>query len=249
MNKNTLYRFISVIAAIAVWQIAAMAVDMEMLLASPFDVLKRLSVLVTEKSFLSTILFSTGRILAGFAISLLSGIVLAVAAGRFRAVEYLLWPYIVTFKSVPVASFIILCLIWFSYSQLTVFIAFLISFPVIYSNVLQGIKNADPQLLEMAGSFNLPWHRRFLYVYIPAIRPFLVSSCSVAVGMAWKAGVAAEVIGVVGGSIGERLYNAKIYFSNADLLAWTVVIIVLSIAVEKAVAVLLDAAYRSFVRL
>ena len=57
--------------------------------------------------------------------------------------------------------------------------------------------------------------------------------------MSWKAGVAAEVIGVVGGSIGEKLYEAKIYLQTGDLLAWTVVIVALSALFERAVLALL----------
>jgi len=109
----------------------------------------------------------------------------------------------------------------------------LIAFPVIYSNVLQGIKSTDKGLIELSDLYNVPFNRRLLYIYIPTIKPFLLSSCNVAIGMAWKAGVAAEVIGVIKGSIGGKLYDAKIYFQNADLLAWTVVIILISVLSEK----------------
>ena len=194
-------------------------------------------------------LFSLLRITCGFLIALALGILLAILAGRFPVVETLLWPYVVTIKSVPVASFIILCLIWFSFNQLTIFIAFLIAFPVIYSNVLQGIKSADRNLLEMADLYKASWGRKFLYIYVPNIKPYLISACSVAVGMSWKAGVAAEVIGVVNGSIGEKLYNSKIYFQNADLLAWTIIIILLSVLIEKISVFILKKIYEGVEKL
>lgn len=137
------------------------------------------------------------------------------------------------------ASFIIICLIWMSTRQLAVFISFLMVFPVIYSNTLQGIKSADGALLEMARVYRVPFSRRLGYIYAPQVKPFLLSGCSVALGMSWKSGVAAEVIGVVGGSIGERLYEAKVYFQMTDLLAWTVVIVVCSVGFEKLVLWLL----------
>ena len=112
-------------------------------------------------------------------------------------------------------------------------------FPVIYSNTLQGIKSADGALLEMARVYRVPFSRRLGYIYAPQVKPFLLSGCSVALGMSWKSGVAAEVIGVVGGSIGERLYEAKVYFQMTDLLAWTVVIVVCSVGFEKLVLWLL----------
>ena len=166
-------------------------------------------------------------------------VLLAVAAGRLRVLELLLWPYVTAIKSVPVASFIIICLIWMSTRQLAVFISFLMVFPVIYSNTLQGIKSADGALLEMARVYRVPFSRRLGYIYAPQVKPFLLSGCSVALGMSWKSGVAAEVIGVVGGSIGERLYEAKVYFQMTDLLAWTVVIVVCSVGFEKLVLWLL----------
>lgn len=234
MNKLILKRAGAVLLALAVWQGVSMLVGMDMLLASPVKVMERLGTIWREKDFLSTVLFSMGRIFGGFLLAFVTGIGLALLAGRFRTVEILLWPYVVTIKSVPIASFIILCLIWFSYTQMTVFIAFLIAFPVIYTNVLHGIRSTDPQLLEMASLYRVHGIRKLFYVEMPGIMPFLTSACSVAIGMAWKAGVAAEVIGVINGSIGQKLYDAKIYFQNADLLSWTLIIILLSVAGEKA---------------
>ena len=249
MKKSTLFRAAAVVIALLLWQIVSMAVGNSLLLASPLQVVKRLCTLLPEKGFFSTVLYSLLRILLGFFIALAAGTLLAILSGRFAIAETLLRPYIVTAKSVPVASFIILCLIWFSYTQLTVFISFLIAFPVIYTNVLQGIKSTDPKMTEAADLYAVPWGRRLVYVWIPAIKPFLLSACSSAAGMAWKAGIAAEVIGVVRGSVGERLYDAKIYFSNEDLLAWTVIIILMSIATEKLVTLLLKAAFRGGERL
>ena len=136
--------------------------------------------------------FSLLRISGGFALGLVLGVLLAVAAGQLRVLELLLWPYVTAIKSVPVASFIIICLIWMSTRQLAVFISFLMVFPVIYSNTLQGIKSADGALLEMARVYRVPFSRRLGYIYAPQVKPFLLSGCSVALGMSWKSGVAAE---------------------------------------------------------
>lgn len=239
MNKKLFFKIISVFLALVTWQIVSMAVDADFLLASPIDVVIRLGQLTAEKSFLKTALFSFLRITSGFFVSFVTGIFFAVLAGRFHIAEILLWPYVITVKAVPIASFIILCLLWLNFNVLTVFITFLISFPVIYSNALQGIKNADKNLLEVAYLYEVPFKRKLLYIFLPSIKPFIISACSVAIGMAWKAGVAAEVIGVIKGSIGGKLYDAKIYFQNADLLAWTVLIIVLSVVSEKIVLMII----------
>ena len=131
------------------------------------------------------------------------------------------------------ASFIILCLIWLNSSNLPIFIAFLMVLPVIYTNMLQGIKSTDKKLLEMAEVFSLKKLRRIKYIYMPQLRPYIQSACSISLGLCWKAGIAAEVIGIPEGSIGEALYQAKIYLNSRDLFAWTVVIIIISIVFEK----------------
>ena len=248
--KNAKYlKILSVAAALVLWQIVAARVGMDMLLASPVQVLARLATIWREPGFVRTVLFSFFRISAGFLAAFLAGIVLGIAAGRFSILELLLWPYVVAVKTVPIASFIILCLIWMDYHQLTVLIAFLIVFPVIYSNVLQGIKSTDVKMKELATLYRIPWVRQLVYIYFPSIKPYLISASAVSVGMAWKAGVAAEVIGIVDGSIGEMLYQAKIYFQNADLLCWTIVIILLSVVTEKLFVLLLKAFFRGVERL
>lgn len=249
LNNTKVRKTLSVLLALAVWQIAAAAVGSDMLLASPVRVLARLAALLWEPGFFSSVLFSFLRITAGFLLAFFMGIVFGFAAGKSGAIETVLWPWVVTGKTVPIASFIILCLIWMDHSGLTVLISFLIAFPVIYTNVLQGLKNTDEKKKELAALYRVPWTRRLLYIDLPAIKPYLLSASSVAVGMAWKAGVAAEVIGMVDGSIGDMLYQAKVYFQNADLLAWTVVIILISVLSEKLFALLLKLFFRGVERL
>ncbi|MCQ2454695.1 MAG: ABC transporter permease subunit [Clostridia bacterium] len=233
MNKTKIYKLLSVLFAVFLWQIASVLVGADFLLASPFAVIKKLCELAVERKFFSTVLFSFLRISGGFLAAFLLGILLAVAASKFKIIEYFLWPFVTVAKSVPVASFIILCLIWLDFNVLTVFIAFLIVFPVVYSNVFEGIKSADKMLCEMSDFYNVPFRRRLRFIYMPSIKPFLLSASKVGIGMAWKAGVAAEVIGIVGGSVGGRLYDAKIYLQNAELLAWTLLIILISALSEK----------------
>lgn len=219
--------------ALAVWQGVAMIINNRLLLASPVHVAGRLAAVIADKSFLKSVAFSFSRIIGGFFAALGAGIILAVAAGRFGIIETLLWPYMITIKAVPVASFIVLALIWFTSSTLSAFTSFLMVLPVVYTNVLEGIKSIDKKLTDMADVFRVPWSRRLLYIWLPKIKPFLISSCSVALGLSWKAGIAAEVIGIPEGSIGEKLYYAKVYLNSADLLAWTLVIVALSVAFEK----------------
>ena len=226
-------RILAVLFWIAVWQIASMWLGQEILLASPVSVIRRLFELIFTGDFWHSAGFSFGRIVLGFSMALILGILLAVLAFLSRTVEILVNPVLTAVKSTPVASFIILCLIWIPSRNLSVFISFLMVLPVIYTNILEGIRQTDRQILEMAKVFQVSMGRQIRYIYVSQILPYFVSACRLSLGMCWKAGVAAEVIGVSKGSIGEKLYNAKIYLETPDLFAWTIVIIVISFVFEK----------------
>ena len=250
MNKKTqLWKGLSAAFALLLWQLLAMKIGMNILLASPVEVLKRLAGIWKETDFWSAVFFSFGRISLGFLLAFAVGIVLGILAGRLKFLEYFLFPYVTVIKTVPIASFIILCLLWMNFNQLTVLIAFLIAFPVIYTNVLQGIRSTDKKMRELAKLYRVPWQRRLIYMDMPSVKPYLLSACSVAIGMAWKAGIAAEVIGLVDGSVGEKLYQAKVYFQNADLLCLTILIILLSVLSEKIFVFLVKSVFRGVEKL
>lgn len=218
---------------ILVWEALALCVNSELIICTPVVALKRLFTLLPSKKFLSAIAFSSVRILGGFFSALIIGTVFAALSARFQLLEALLHPITSVIKATPVASFIILAIIWFGSRNLSLFISFLMVFPVIYLNLLEGIKSTDKQLLEMAKILRFGRLKTLIYVYFPQVMPFLTSACSVALGLCWKSGVAAEVIGISTGSIGEMLYRAKLYFETGDLLAWTAVIILISTVFEK----------------
>jgi NitT/TauT family transport system permease protein len=224
---------VAILAALAVWQISAVVLDNSLVLVTPFVVAGRLADLVAQADFWLSVGFSLIRIAGGFLLAMVIGSLLAIAASQARAVEVLLWPYVALVKATPVASFIILCLIWLNASNLSVFISFLMVLPIAYTNLLHGIRSTDTQLLEMADVFQVGRLRRLRYIYLPHIKPYLLSASSIAIGLAWKSGIAAEVIGIPSGSIGEKLYEAKIYLNAGDLFAWTVTIVAVSLLVEK----------------
>ena len=226
-------KLLAVIFALCLWQLAAMTIDSKILLVSPVEVAVRLTTIWQTEGFWTSIWFSFYHIAGGFFLALFLGIVLAALAGRFRLIETLLWPFLVTIKTGPVASFVVICLIWLSAENLSVFISFLIVLPVVYGNVLEGIKNEDKLMLEVGTVFKMPLLRRLLYIHLPQLKPFIMSACATALGMAWKAGVAAEIIGTPDGSIGKQLFYSKIYLDTDDLLCWTVIIVIVSVLFEK----------------
>lgn len=226
-------RLWAVLVWILVWQLGAMAIDQKIILVSPFDVLVRLAELFPTLDFWQTIGYSLLRITLGFLLGVAAGTVFAALSARFRRIEELLAPALLAIRSIPVASFIILALILFSSRNLAVLISFLIVLPIVYSNILSGIRAADRELLEMAQVFRIPAARRLRYVYLPQVMPYFQSACGSALGLSWKSGIAAEVIGMPDGSIGEQLQQAKLYLDTPDLFCWTLVIVLVSLAFEK----------------
>ncbi len=231
--KKKLFTLAGAALWLALWQIGAMLLNQKILLVTPLEVAARLCELVPQWDFIASILFSAGRILLGFAAGLAAGTALAVLAGRSGTVKRLFAPLISAVKSVPVASFTILALIWVSSKNLSALVSFLICVPVVYSNMLEGIESLDPKLTDMARVFEIPAPRRLAGVYLSQLMPYFTSASRLAIGLCWKSGVAAEVIGIPDGSVGEKLFMAKVYLETADLFAWTVVIILLSWGCEK----------------
>lgn len=218
---------------LALWQAAAWWVDAPILLVSPAAAVIRLAELMGEDGFWQACLFTVGRIFAGFLAGCLAGLLLAALAYRRGWVRQLLGPLVAAVKAVPVASFVILALLWVSSRNLSVLVSGLIGFPIIYTNVLSGLESTDPKLLEMARVFRVPFLRRLRGIYLTGVLPYLRSGMGIAMGLCWKSGVAAEVIGIPSGSVGERLYTAKIYLETADLFAWTLAVVLLSVGCEK----------------
>lgn len=233
-NQTLLKKGAAIIFWLLVWQIAALCMQNSIVFVGPLDMLRSLAEQIREAEFWLSLTNSMIKIMGGFVCAFLTGIFFAILAFRFSFVKILLEPVVLLAKSVPVASFVVLLLIMMGSKNLSLALVFLMTFPVIYLNMGQGLAHVDPQMLEMAQVFHMkPW-KQLLYIYRPAALPFLVSGSKIALGMSWKSGVAGEIIGVPAHSIGERLYMAKIYLNTDSLFAWTLVIILLSLFFEKA---------------
>ena len=192
MRKNI--KLWAVLFWLVVWQVVSMKLNQQILLVSPVRVITRLSELIITKDFWLAIAFSASRIIGGFIIAVIISCLLAVLASRFKRIDELLAPFMLTIRSIPVASFIILALIWFSSKNLAILISFLMVMPVMYSNILTGIRTIDSKMHEMAKVFEIQPIKQVRYIYIPHIFKYFESACAVCLGLSWKSGVAAEVI-------------------------------------------------------
>ena len=215
------------------WLAATYGVKQDLLLPSPIRGLARLGELVAERDFWIATWTSLCRIFGGILIATALGILCGILTAYSRFLRELLAPILAIVKATPVASFIILALVWISRGKLPVFISALMVLPIIWTNVEQGIRQIDPQLTEMAKVFRFSPAKRLWHITLPSVLPYFVAACKTSLGLAWKAGIAAEVLSTPQNSIGKELFESKTFMETTDLFAWTVTVILLSICMEK----------------
>ena len=229
-----------------VWQLAAAAVDWsmtgrgnELLLPYPATVAAALAELAVQPVFWQTVGLSLLRILAGLAAGTVLGILLAAATSANRWADLLLSPAIQVVRATPVVSFIVLVLLWASTGRVPVVISALMVLPVVWSNVSKGIVQTDGQLLEMARCYRFgPW-KTLRLLYLPSLLPYFTAGFTTAVGLAWKSGVAAEVLCRPRWAIGTQVFRARSTLETPALFAWTITVILLSLVLEYALTALI----------
>ena len=216
-----------------IWEAAAYLVGASILLVSPRVTFLRLIEMAGTISFWSSILMSMQRIMLGFFIALSIGVVLASASAKWKIIYQFFLPLINVMNAIPIASFVIIALLALSSRNLPVFVAFVTVMPIIFHNTYKGILSADEKMLEMAAVFRVSWWKKAYYIYFKTTAPFVISAASVGIGFAWKSGIAAELIGIVHGTIGANLHQARVFLQTADVFAWTITIVLLSYVMEK----------------
>lgn len=231
--KNSLKTLAAAAFWLLVWQGLSLLVRKPLLLPSPIEAAKRLGALIVTGPFWVSIGLTLLRVTAGFCCGVVCGVLLGALTAKSRLLERLFAPLLAVVKATPVASFIILALVWLQKDLVPVFITFLIVLPVIWANVLEGIRQTDRGLLEMARVFRLPRRKVLSKVYAPSVLPYFAAGAATAMGLSWKAGVAAEVIAMSSSSVGYHLYRAKINLETPDLFAWTAVVVLLSVLLER----------------
>ena len=229
---------------LGLWQLIYKAVNLDVLIASPIDVLKKLWELLPTSSFWRTIFQSFVGIAIGYIIGVVIGFILGIITSFSSLLSSLLKPLLTAIKTTPVVSFIILALVWIPKMQIPIFISSLMVIPIVWANTSIGIKETDKELLEMANAYNFSFSKKLKLIYIPSAMPSFVGACETALGLAWKAGIAAEVLSIPQNSIGVILHDSQVYLETIDLFAWTAVVIIISLILEKVLASLFNIIFK-----
>lgn len=217
------------------WQLIYMKVGMDIVIPSPLGTGRRILELMCTSEFWKITGSTVLRILAGYLCGILLGLFLAVATYMSKVLYALFKPIISIARATPVASLTVIIIVWVTNQAVPLFIVGLMVFPIIWGNTFEGIRNTDKKLLEMSRSFSVSTFSRLLHIYVPSVYPFFIAGASTALGLAWKSGIAAEILGSTQGSVGQQLNNAKVYLDSEGKFAWTVVVVLLSIIFERVV--------------
>lgn len=229
---------------LALWQVASLWIGQSVILPRPAAVLRVLIEQAALPAFWQTVGMSLARVLSGYAAGVLLGALLGGLCHLSGVLRALVRPLMGVVRATPVASFIIITLYFLRVGRVPAFISFLMVAPVVFTGVLGGLGQTDAKLLEMADVFRIPGPRRALRIYLPAALPHAVTAAITSLGLAWKAGIAAEVLGSPALSIGGALREGKVSLDSASMIAWTLVVILLSLALEAALRRLLGRAGR-----
>lgn len=222
----------SVGVILILWEFAALRIDSEQIMPGPWTTFVSTLSLFVQKEFALVILTTIFRGVLGFIIAGVLGISLGIIAGIHDGFSAFMRPWVVVMRSTPVVAFVLLAIIWFSQST-AIFIGILTMFPMIFTNIVEGIHNVDEKLLEMAKLYNIKKIKVIRCIYIPAIAPFMVSGISSAVGIGWRAIIVGEVLSQPRYGIGSSMQLAQIQMNVDKLIAWTIIAVLLGFMFEK----------------
>ena len=232
--KKTFKIFLITLFWLGIWEVSSLIVGLPLLFPSPIGVCIRLKELIVSKetNFFITILYSLGRVNLGIIIAIVSGFLTAVLCSFFHILYEILSPLVTIIKSTPVASFILLLVIYLGNNTTPIIISALMVYPIVFANIYQGMKSVDTGLLEVCRLYNIPRRKMIKSLYVPTVAPYFTSALLSSIGLGWKAGIAAEVLSTPLKSIGRAIFESKYNFEYEDLFAWTAVVIILSILFE-----------------
>ncbi len=234
--KRSLFKILkaALIAAfwIGIWYLLYFLIDNPLLFPSMHAVVLRLCELMGTSAFYKIVVQSIIRILIGLIFAVILGVIIAIPTAKFKILHSFISPIMTIMKATPVASFIILLLLWIGRDVAPAIISVCVVLPVIWTGVEMGISETDKRLIEMARTYNMNVWQRLKYIYIPSVMPYFISSIRSSIGIAWKAGIAAEVLSMPLISIGKQIYISKQNLETTDLFAWTLVAVVISVIIE-----------------
>ena len=233
--KNTTAKIVvtaSVALMLLFWELASIRIGSPQIMPGPWETLSAAAGLLVDSDFLLIVGSTLLRGLAGFVIASALGIVLGVLGGLNKGFEAFMTPWVVVMRSTPVVAFVLLALIGFSQST-AVFIGIITMFPMVFTNIVEGMRNVDDDLVEMARFYEVRRSDIIMKVYLPSILPYMISGLSSASGIGWRAIIIGEVLSQPRYGIGGSMQLAQMQMNVDVLIAWTFIAVIIGFVFEK----------------
>lgn len=224
----TIISLTSVVFIVGLWYLVALKLDASVIVPTPLEVLDSLKELFTTKDFVLNVGTTVLRAFESFVIIFILGSVFGIAAGRLKVIEMIFRPFVTLFKAIPVMSIILIAFLWLKTGQIPVFSAFLMAFPVMYVQTLDGMKNKSRELEQMCRIYNITGKRKLWNYTVPSLMPSLITGAKQSMSMIWKVVISAEVLTIPSFGIGRSLHMAQIQIETAEVFAWTFIAVVLT---------------------
>ena len=238
--KRIVLTCLSILLIPVFWQLLSWQMAQPQLIPTFPDLIRALFRLVYSPGFLVSIGTTLLRACAGLLLSLVAASITAILLNRSEGIRFLFMPWLSLLRSVPVISFILLALIFLNPEMIPLLIAFLTMYPLLTENLLKGLMNRRDSWKMLARQFHLnAWNCLFQINY-PQLKPYLFSGLASAVGFGWRAIIMGEVLSQCVDGIGKRMKEAQVFIDVPELIAWTLVAIVLSWLTDKFISRLSD---------
>jgi len=235
MNYRTpgvLWTIAGIVFLFLVWELAALFYGSGLILPGPLPALARLAALVQTRRFFDALGGSFLRVLGGIVIAVPLGVVAGIAAGLDRRAGAFLKPLFSITSATPVMSVILIAFLFLGAGRTPVFTAFLMVFPVMAANTIEGMRGTDSRLKELFTAFRMSRRETLRYLYIPSLIPFILGGLRSSLSLCWKVVVAAEVMVQPLASLGAGMQQAKAQLETPELFAWTAATVIAAAATQ-----------------
>ena len=224
--KRVIYFIIGIIIFIALWSFISKKINSEIIFPNIKSIINKLLEIVSEKSFYKDLLSSMIRVLITFALSFLAAFIFGIISGIFNGFRYILMPMINFIRTIPTIPLILVAVIWFDNNTVPIFVSMLVIFPILYDSVCNGIINVDKNLIDISLSYNVSLKTQIINLYIPSIKPYILTGVSQSMGITWKSILAAEILAMPSLGIGTKLYESHLYLDTIGLFAYCLIAVI-----------------------
>ena len=225
-NKNIIYFILGIIIFILLWFFISLKINSEIVFPNILTIIKKLIEIILEKSFYKDLFLSLIRVFITFILSFLLAIIFGILSGIFSSIRYMLMPIINFIRTIPTIPLILVAIIWFDNNTVPIFVSMLVIFPIMYDAVVNGIINVDKNLIEMSLSYNVSLKNQIISLYIPSIKPYILTAVSQSMGITWKSILAAEILALPSLGIGSKLYESHLYLDTVSLFAYCLIAVI-----------------------